>query len=575
MAAESGSQNPVLGVNPTSHPKFGRAKKGHDRTSVAGKVPAATRHVSLVVVGAGRAGLAATLEAARLGVETMLIDEHPIARGLMGMDVPLHFGQRMNSAVSNKSRMVELLVESNPEVSEAFELGVDVQVGVYVVGAFVSGPTLQSLSKPLLVLADEERSWVISFDHLIVASGARDLGMCFAGWEKPGVMGSQAAMILMQRYRAFDGRSLLIMGSGSSGLQVALAAIDQGLHIAGIVEVDEKVRGAEEQEAALAAHGVPFFTRHAIKEAFGKTEVEGVRLVRLDAKDKPVAGSETSVSCDTVVTAIGAVPNIELLDVLGCQSAFCSERGGYVPIVKASGLTSTPGVYAVGDCTGVFEGKLTDVRIATNEGRRAGIAVATALGLAPADSADPVSTQPTSDGSVDRQHDHWRRWLGAEIAACGWDINICQCEEVTCRELVGVQPPRYLNWGSSQMAARNLETLATDGTVNQDQIKRLTRAGMGPCQGRRCREQVQMLLAMTARVEVGDIALPSYRPPVRPLPLRVLSPEDEPQEVRENWVGWFNIPTIYTSPHEQKETDWKTVTSGTVAGLSGEKKARG
>ena len=36
------------------------------------------------------------------------------------------------------------------------------------------------------------------------------------------------------------------------------------------------------------------------------------------------------------------------------------------------------------------------------------------------------------------------------------------------------------------------------------------------------------------------VPLASYRPPVRPLPMKVLWPEDEPEEVRQKWAGWFS-----------------------------------
>ena len=127
-------------------------------------------------------------------------------------------------------------------------------------------------------------------------------------------------------------------------------------------------------------------------------------------------------------------------------------------------------------------------------------------------------------------------------------MNICQCEEVTRRELVGVQPPRYLRWESGPMRARTLTTLLRDGPVNPDQVKRLTRAGMGPCQGRRCREQVALLLAREANTPVGQIPMAIHRPPVRPLPLSVLWPNDEPPETRDQWVSWFGIPTQF-GPH--------------------------
>src|SRR5262249_23008504 len=132
--------------------------------------------------------------------------------------------------------------------------------------------------------------------------------------------------------------------------------------------------------------------------------------------------------------------------------------------------------------------------------------------------------------------------------AGGGDVNVWQCEEVTRRELVETKPPRYLGWDSLAMNARSVSTLLADGPINQDQIKRLTRAGMGPCQGRRCREQVGLLLAQATGTPVEDIPLPTFRPPVRPLPLGVLWPRDEPSAMREDCVSWFGIPTQF-SPH--------------------------
>ena len=184
---------------------------------------------------------------------------------------------------------------------------------------------------------------------------------------------------------------------------------------------------------------------------------------------------------------------------------------------------------------------------AVAEGRRAGLAAAASLGAIPSERAEALLREvPMPAGAAaPRAHDYWRQWLRATLAAGGWDILACQCEEVTRGELVGVQPPRYLGPPSAPMRARSAGTLSQDGPLHPDQVKRLTRAGMGPCQGRRCREQVALLLAEAGDVPVDTIPLASYRPPVRPLPLSVLWPHDEPVSMREHWVSWFGIPTQF------------------------------
>jgi thioredoxin reductase len=516
-----------------------------DKRSIADKAPRPERHVPVVVVGAGAAGVAAAIEAARAGVEVVLIDENPIDNDMMAMDVPLHYGQRMQQSVRNRALMMERVVETNPALVEAHEAGVDVQLGTYVWGAFVNGPTVRELPGPMLGLADDRRSWLVGYDRLIVAAGARDVAMGFPGWERAGAMGANGAVSLLTRYRALASQRMVIVGSGDLGLRTAALALESGVTVAGIVEVGNAVRGDGEIARSLASRGVPFYTSHTIREARGRVgEIESVVLVQIDGDLKPVPGGEREIACDTLCLALGLAPNVELLPLVGARLEFVSSRGGWVPELNDQMQTCIPTVFAAGDCTGFHDGMLADPEVARAQGRLAGLAAAQSLGAVTSIPL-PRWGRGQGEGAV---HTYWQTWLQSLLHAGGWEVNICQCEEVTRRELVDVKPPRYLKWESPQMEARSLDTMLRDGPVNQDQIKRLTRAGMGPCQSRRCREQVGLLLAKAAGTSLDRIPLPSFRPPIRPLPMNVLWPQDEPDAMRENWVSWFGIPTQF-SPH--------------------------
>ena len=125
-----------------------------------------------------------------------------------------------------------------------------------------------------------------------------------------------------------------------------------------------------------------------------------------------------------------------------------------------------------------------------------------------------IEAVPPATASVPADTDAYRMdWMRALMTTGGLDVVACTCEEVTRRDLLEVQPPRYLQ---APVAGHNLATLAEDGPVNQDQIKRLTRACMGPCQARRCREQVAMIMAIgtapAARFHCAR-GLPRARPP--------------------------------------------------------------
>ena len=500
----------------------------------------------LVVVGAGVSGTAAAIEAARAGVQVTLIDENPIGMAMVGLDVPQFFGQRIVGTLRNKAVMLGRVAMANDALAEAEEAGVDIQLGTYVWGAFRNTENSRVLDGPQLGLADDDRSWLMKYDRLIVAAGSRDLGMSFAGWNMAGAMGANGAYSLMNRYQALSSQRMVVLGSGNLGLNTARMAQERGVDVAAVVDVSPSVRGDEDLAMQLRGQGVEFYNSHTVREAAGEADdIESVVLVEIDDDSQPIAGSEKVIPADTVCLAIGLVPNVELLSLLDCNLAFKSELGGYAPEHDDWMRTTVDDVFVVGDAAGFHDGMVLDPEIARSQGRVAGIAAAESLGAIGGEEA-LTKRAAIEDGTVAARptevHTGWRKWLQSLVNASGLDVYACQCEEVTRAELIGLQPPRYLEWGSEQMSRRSLQTQVKDGPISPDQVKRLTRAGMGHCQGRRCREQVSLLLAEESGTDIAEIPLTSYRPPVRPLPLKVMWPHEETQQVRRDWAKWF-FPT--------------------------------
>lgn len=505
-----------------------------DERSTAGKPLPVREHLRLLVVGAGPAGLSAALEAARRGVEVVLVDEHPVDHALMGLDVPFHFGQRMSGATRNKSRMIEMIAAADDRIAEAFEAGVDVRLGVSVWGLFSPRPGLRWLNQHVAGLSDGESSWFASFDAAIIATGRRDIGLAFPGWELPGVMGVTAAQALLQRYDALESERIVILGSGAEATSFAGAALAAGRSVAALIDVAAAPRDAAGC-AELQERGVSVLTGTMVARALGG--VNGVEALEL--RDMSGKGGATTLPCDTFVLAIGTAPVIELLDVAGAEIGFIGSRGGHVPLTDAEGRTSIPGIFAAGDCAGITAGKTTNSTKAAEEGRRAAIAACAML-----EQQAPPSAWHAEivDGDAGEDVEAVRMaWVDAAMAVVDAETHLCQCEEVSLPDLLGIRPPRYLPRDQAPMLRRDLASLADDGLISQDQIKRLTRAGMGPCQGRRCREQVGAVLARASRTPLGRLPLPSYRAPVRPLPLSAFAEDLEPGVVSENWDGWFGI----------------------------------
>jgi NADPH-dependent 2,4-dienoyl-CoA reductase/sulfur reductase-like enzyme len=531
----------------------------HDPKSIAGKRLPVEANTQLLVVGAGPAGAAAALEAARLGVSVTLVEEDPVTAAAMGDDIPLHYGQRFAAAARNRSAMLEAFVSNDPALAALFETGVDVRLGTSVWGVYANGPSVGWLPGPVAGLQDNERSFMLGCQHVIVAAGRRDMGLAFPGWELPGVLGITAAQRLLERFGMLDARRVVVLGTSTEALVAVRSLRASGIDIAALVETAQAPIG----DAALLRElfGIPLLCAHSVRRAEGGRDgVQAVVVAPLGPGGVALSGMDLRIECDAILLGVGTVPVIELLDALGCRIAFVPERGGHVPVLDGAQCTSVPTIRAVGDCAGIWPAKTLDPEIARTEGRRAAADVAAALGLSSfSPVVAPAPEAPTHD--LDAYRLEWVRAnvIEAHTLDSPGEPYVCQCEEVTAREILEVRPPRYLGWPEDKRNTRALRHLLGEDAPNPDQVKRLTRAGMGVCQGRRCREQVAALLALGAGTRLRDIQLASHRAPVRPVPLSVAAETNEPAEMTEHWDVWFGMPPQYV-PH------WEAPQFYTVAG---------
>ena len=483
----------------------------------------------VVVVGAGLAGIAAALSASEAGARVTLIDEHPIDSSMMGLDIPYLFGQRMTATVRDQGLMLQRAVAANPGIACAQEAGVDVQPGVYVWGSFRERQNSRHVTRPVLGLGNDRETWMLEYDRLVLATGARDLSLSFPGRDLVGVVGAQGMCSLIERYQAFSGTRVAILGSGELALTTAALALDHGIEVAAIVEPGPEARSPGALADDLKGRGVPFYTSHAVIEARGSREVESLVL------SSPSGTRE--ILCDTVCLAIGLVPSVELPYLTGCDLRFDAHLGGYIPAFDSNMQTSIDGIFVAGDVCGI-----PDVNGTPDLAERQGVRVGrSAAGIT--DTYAEALTPEVQSGSMPAVQ-YWQSWRSSLSNDEASEVTVCLCEEVSRADLLAVSPPRYLGWPSRRMGNRGLTTLFEEAPVNLDRLKRLTRAGMGYCQGRRCREEIALISAQAADFDASDVPIATYRTPARPLPLRSMWDSDETEETRDDWPKWFKRPTI-------------------------------
>ena len=493
---------------------------GFDPASTAGKELTVAGHTDLLVIGAGPAGIAAALEGRRLGAAVVLVDENPVPAETMGDDIPHLFGGAMSGAARNRTAMTEALLAARPGLEAAFEAGVDVRLGTQCWGLYANGPAIGWLPGPVAGLADADRAGLLGFKRAVVATGCRDMGVAFPGWDLPGISGVLAAAALAA-LGAYAPRRAVLLGSTAEA-----AAALAGLRACG-VEVVAVIEAGPAPLSDAAAFGAPVLCGRRVIRAEGG--LDGVASVLVAS-----AAGEQRLDCDAVLLGIGAVPVIELMDAAGCRTAFDPARGGWVPVLDAAGRTSLPFIAAAGDCAGTWPAKAGNLAIAEAEGRRAA-----------GDGADGGGPpQPAPDGPANLAA-YRLAWVQALVMDGADDVHVCRCEAVTARDILEVRPPRYLAATPRPRNDASLRALLGEGPPNPDQVKRLTRAGMGVCQGRRCREQVACLLALGSGEPLHTVPAATYRAPVRPLPLRLAHAIEEPAAMRQHWDTWFGMYSQY------------------------------
>ena len=78
------------------------------------------------------------------------------------------------------------------------------------------------------------------------------------------------------------------------------------------------------------------------------------------------------------------------------------------------------------------------------------------------------------------------------------NIIVCRCEDLTLTDI---------------------RKAIADGYHTIDEIKRVTRAGMGPCHGHTCGSVIAAELSRHYKIPMEEVMLPTFRPPVKPVKL--------------------------------------------------------
>ncbi|MFZ6017661.1 MAG: FAD-dependent oxidoreductase [Nitrospirota bacterium] len=327
----------------------------------------------VAVIGAGPAGLTAAHDLALLGYKVTVFEEQNVLGGMLMEGIPEY---RLPKDVVNE------------EVDFILSLGIEAKTGLSLGRDF----SIEELLK--------------DYQAIFLAVGSqKSLFPKCKGIELSGIITAVEFLKQVSRgQRPFLGKRVLVIGGGHTAIDAARTCLRLGSSDITIIyrrTLDEMPAGREEVEDA-EKEGVNIRYLTAPVDFSGNGNVQKVRCIEmrlgeLDASGRrqplPVENSEFEIKADTVILAIGYIPEPDTLK----DSGLILSKNGTVIVKDETGATNLKGVFAGGD---VVSGPLSVIE-AIAAGRRAADTIHRYLRNLPAKEVEkPLPFRPLDDSVV-------------------------------------------------------------------------------------------------------------------------------------------------------------------------------
>ena len=452
----------------------------------------------LAIIGGGPSGMAAAVQGAALGLDTILFDEQPAPGGQIYRGI---------EAVQ-RARADDLRI-----------LGEDYEEGAGLVAAFRDSGAAYEPGSVVWQAVEDGRigtshggaARILTAQRILIATGAMERPVPIPGWTLPGVMAAGAAQTLLKANGMVPDTPVVVVGAGPLLYLVATQLARAGVTIAAVLLTGPDIGMSD----ALKVPGALRAGRTLLKGLAWRNELRGMAVPMIHGVSQPViegkaqaeavsytvGGTRHRVPAGLVLLHNGIIPNTQLSLGARCKQAWDPGQHCWRPETNEWGATNHARIAVAGDGAGIL-----GARAAACLGRMAALDAAVRLGkldpaqrdrMASADRAQ-LATQQSLRGVLDRLFPP----AGELLVPIGPEDLVCRCEEVTVAEL--------------------LDAVA-QGCTEANRVKAFTRCGMGPCQGRVCGPIAAEVIARALGQGADRSGQFRVRLPVRPVPLAELA----------------------------------------------------
>ena len=300
------------------------------------------KQYDLVIVGGGPAGLAAAEAAFDAGTKSILILERD-----------KELGGILNQCIHNGFGLHTFKEElTGPEYAGRFiqhvkDRGIEYKLGTMVLDIHPD--------KTVVAMNREDGLFEIPAKAVILAMGCRERprgALNIPGYRPAGIYSAGTAQRLVNMEGFMPGRDVVILGSGDIGLIMARRMTLEGAKVHVVAELMPYSGGLKRNIVqCLDDYGIPLKLSHTVVDIKGKRRVESVTIAQVDAKNKPIPGTEIEYPCDTLLLSVGLIPENELSRSAGVEMNPVTNG----PVVNDMFETTIPGVFACGNVLHVHD----------------------------------------------------------------------------------------------------------------------------------------------------------------------------------------------------------------------------
>jgi NADPH-dependent 2,4-dienoyl-CoA reductase/sulfur reductase-like enzyme len=454
---------------------------------------------TVIVIGAGPAGVRAAQALVEAGLRPVVIDEGRRDGGQIYRRQPEGFTRTYEALYGTEAERARSLHRD----FDALRANID----------YVPDTLVWDIEPHAVHVVSGARHRKMAFDALIICSGATDRLMPVPGWHHAGTYSLGGAQVALKSQGCAIGSRVAMMGTGPLLYLVAAQYVKAGATVSAVLDTStfaQRVRALPQLLAipSMLMKGIALMRvlknarvpvhRGVTPVAIEGTPENGVQNVRVKQAD----GATLHVSCDAVALGYHLRPETQLADLAGCEFRFDHALQQWLPIADEDGRSNVKGVYLAGDGA-----RVRGADAAERAGRLAALAVLKDTG---------VTRNEDEANRLRMQLQRFTRFAAGLRAAFPWpaqfaaalpdDTIVCRCEAITAGEL-----RRVVN----EMGAKEA-----------NRAKAFSRVGMGRCQGRFCAHAGAEVIAAEARVPLEAVGRLRGQAPVKPLPMAITTQAD-------------------------------------------------